>query len=70
MDTEKAAFLIIGLIVLVTLIVIGTSTITGNAIMDAGSATSPVMGAVILVAFIIAAFLVIRVLVPEGVFHE
>lgn len=70
MDTERTAFLIIGLVVLIALFVVGTSTVTGNAIMDAGSATSPIMGAVILVAFIVAAFLVIRVLVPEGGFHE
>jgi len=68
--TAKTALLIVGLIVFVALAVVMTSGITGNIIKDVESATTPVMGAVILVAFIAAAFLITRVLVPEGKYHE
>jgi FtsH-binding integral membrane protein len=70
MDHEKAGIIIVGILVFTALIVVGTSNITGNAIMDAGSATSPVLGAALLVLFIVAAFLVIRALLPESAFHE
>ncbi len=68
--TAKTALLIVGLIVFVVLAVVMTSGITGNIIKDVESATTPVMGAVILVAFVVAAFLITRVLVPEGKYHE
>jgi len=70
MYSEKTAIAIVCVLALLAVLVIGTSNMTGNVVMDAGSATSPVVGAFILVAFLVATIWVLKGLMPEGRYHQ
>lgn len=69
MDLEKASIAIVCTLALFAVFVIGTSSVSGNAIGDAGGMTSPVIGLAILVVFIVAAVLVLKTMIPEGRYH-
>jgi hypothetical protein len=70
MDSERASIIIVCVLAILAVMVIGTSGLAGNIINDAESTTNPVAGVVLLIAFILAATLVLRKLVPEGKFHR
>ncbi len=69
MNVERAGILLAAVVMFLVLGVAITSNITGNLINDTQNAASPVLGLVVLVALVIAGFLVSRALIPEGRFH-
>ncbi|MEM5871609.1 MAG: hypothetical protein QW051_01915 [Candidatus Aenigmatarchaeota archaeon] len=66
MENEKIVFLVIFLIFLSLIFVMATTDLTGNIIMDAKSSTSPVIGSIIIVIFIVSVILVFKSILKEG----
>jgi hypothetical protein len=67
MEISKTWALTIFVLVMLVLIVIGTTGFTGNVIQDFSGVTNPISGLIILVLFIIGALLVFRAFVPGSV---
>ncbi|MFH1237269.1 MAG: hypothetical protein V1648_02590 [Candidatus Aenigmatarchaeota archaeon] len=69
MEMEKTGVIVAALVMFAVLAVAITANMTGNIISDVESATSPVIGFIILLAFIVAGYFVTRGVLSEGKYH-
>lgn len=74
MDMEKKGIVIACAIAVLAIFAIGTGSITGNiggnVVNDSGGAANLVIGIAMLAVFLIAVIAVLKVLLPEGRFHQ